>query len=84
MQLLKQRRLILIVVLVLLGLLLWGMLLSSAADTTRAPPEPRELPGLREVPEIPVESIPLRHDLPDHPHGPPSETEEPSNMNGSP
>ena len=42
-----------------------------------------KVPGLKEVPDIPVESIPLRHNLPDHPRGP-METEETAEVDDAP
>lgn len=50
-----------------------AVLLGSTSFALGAPPKPQEVPGLKEMPDKPVRSIPLRRKFPDHPHGPPTD-----------
>ena len=59
------------------ALVLVGLLLVPSSTARAGPPEPRELPALREAPDIPVGSIFLRRELPGHPLPPPVEREFP-------
>ncbi|MGR3716489.1 MAG: hypothetical protein ACU0B1_07065, partial [Thermohalobaculum sp.] len=59
------------------ALVLVGLLLVPSTAARAGPPEPRELPALREAPNIPVGSIFLRRELPGHPLPPPVEREFP-------
>ena len=56
-----------VILAVLIAIPMLAVLLGSAPFASAAPPEPRELPGLREAPGIPVRSIILRRNFPDHP-----------------
>lgn len=64
----RNKKFLLITGLGLLVLMLIGLSLVSASVVAGGPPGPRELAGLREAPDIPVRSIILRRDFPDHPH----------------
>jgi hypothetical protein len=59
------------------ALILAGLLMVPSSTALAGPPEPRELPGLREAPDIPVGSIFLRRELPGHPLPPAVEREFP-------
>lgn len=59
------------------ALVLVGLLLTPSGAVRAGPPEPKELPGLREAPNIPVGSIILRRAFPDHPLPAPLEQEFP-------
>ena len=59
------------------ALILAGLLMVPSSTALAGPPEPRELPGLREAPDIPVGSIFLRRALPGHPLPPAVEQEFP-------
>jgi len=63
----NKKKLYPISVLTLLVLMFLGVLPGSFGVVWGVPPELRELPGLREAPDIPVASIILRHAWPDHP-----------------
>jgi hypothetical protein len=58
------------------ALILFGLLLFASGTALAGPPEPRELPALKQAPDIPVGSIILRRALPGHP-APPVEREFP-------
>ena len=59
------------------ALFLVGLLLTPSGAVRAGPPELKELPGLREAPNIPVGSIILRRAFPDHPLPAPLEQEFP-------
>lgn len=80
----QKKKLLSIAVVILIVLLLMGILLGNVLWAAEGKHGIKEVPGLRRVTDVPVDSIPLRHDLPDHPRGPPSETEEASERDDSP
>ena len=53
------------------------LLLTGIAAAGPDLPPPREMPDLKEAPDKPVRSIPLRQKFPDHPQGPPSDKRAP-------
>jgi hypothetical protein len=63
----RKKRLAAIGLLLLVALTV--LTLGSAGVAAGGPPEPRELLGLREAPDMPVRSIILRRNFPDHPVG---------------